>query len=69
MDSDKSVETGMIGNEGLIGILVVLNARTTPDEIIYQLAVDDLVVPVADFRAALEQPSGLRSLFGRYIQC
>ena len=68
MDSGESIESGVIGNEGFIGIPVLLDAETTPNEVICQGEGEALVLRVADFQSALERSSGLRSLLGRYTQ-
>lgn len=68
MDSGQSVETGTIGNEGFVGIPVLLRAGTTPNEVVCQAEGDALVLSVADFHAALEQSSSLRTMLWRYTQ-
>lgn len=68
MNNGESVESGIIGNEGFIGIPVLLHAETTPNETICQGEGEALALDVADFRAAVERSSAFRSLFGRYTQ-
>lgn len=68
MDSGEVIETGAIGNEGFIGSPVVLEAMSTPNEIICQNEGEALVLRVADFQAALERTPVLHSLLNRYIQ-
>jgi CRP-like cAMP-binding protein len=68
LDSGETVETGTIGNEGFVGIPVLLDADSTPNEVICQHDGDALAVPVTAFRELLERSPAARSLLGRYTQ-
>lgn len=68
MDSGESVESGVIGNEGFVGIPILLDAETTPNEVICQVDGEALVILVADFRGLLERSPAARSLLNRYAQ-
>lgn len=68
MDSGESIETGTIGNEGFVGIPVLLDVETTPNEVICQYEGDALVVSASDVRTLLDRSPAARSLLGRYTQ-
>ena len=68
MNSGESVECGIIANEGFVGIPVLLDAQTTPNEIICQGEGEALALSVADFRALVERSTEARSLLNRYTQ-
>lgn len=68
MDSGQWVETGTVGNEGFVGIPVLLNSPTTPNEVICQGAGDGKVLRVEDFRIALDRSPAFRSILNRFAQ-
>lgn len=63
-----NVEIGMVGNEGMFGVNVVLGSVTTPYEAIVQLSGDGFRVPVDTIREAFKKGGSLHDLLLRYTQ-
>jgi CRP-like cAMP-binding protein len=64
----SSVETGLMGLEGLVGIQFWLQQTTTPTRTIVQVAGKALTMTSADFkREVMEKPSPLNRLIASYI--
>lgn len=68
VDGATSVEVGTVGNEGMVGVPVLLGARTTPGKAFSQIPGMALAIEAGAFRAAVDQDSELRDLMGRYTQ-
>ncbi len=64
--SGDGVEVASIGSEGMVGIPLVLGARTTASRLLVQVAGGALRVEADAFRSALEQLPTLRLLLQRY---
>ncbi|HUS14446.1 MAG TPA: Crp/Fnr family transcriptional regulator [Chloroflexia bacterium] len=63
-----AVEVGTVGNEGFVGIPVVLGATQTPGLAFCQVPGAAWCIPVRAFRAVLAVDAPLRNLLGRYTQ-
>jgi len=63
-----TVESGLMGLEGMVGIQAWLHQRTTPTRTIVQVPGSALRMPIADFRREVMQTtSPLNVLIARYI--
>ena len=62
-----SLETGMIGNEGMLGASIVLGIDDAPAQAIVQGAGVALRIPVADFRQIIETNTSVRQQLNRYV--
>jgi CRP-like cAMP-binding protein len=68
MDNGESVETGTIGHEGFVGLPLLLDAVSSPNEVICQGEGDAWAVRIADFQVALARAPALRPILNRYAQ-
>lgn len=59
------IETGAVGNEGFIGVPVLLGVDAVPGETIRPVAGEGLVVRMADLQALLAQSQPLRDVLQR----
>jgi CRP-like cAMP-binding protein len=67
MSDGTTIEVGMMGIEGLIGIQLWLHSRTTPTRTIVQVSGRGLQMRASDFiREVMERPSPLNDLVARY---
>lgn len=66
LEDGSMVEAAMIGNEGMAGIALLVDAAASPHRVVQQLRGDLLRVPAADFRAALAESVALHELTERY---
>ncbi|HEX8396580.1 MAG TPA: Crp/Fnr family transcriptional regulator [Pyrinomonadaceae bacterium] len=66
-DDGTSIENGIIGNEGLLGVAPALSSMTTPREATVQTTGECLRIPSDKFREAFETNSILRHLSLSYI--
>ena len=66
MGDETPREVGLIGNEGMLGIPVVLGMKTTPTRALVQLSGSAMRMKVQAFRAELKQSDALLSLLKRY---
>jgi CRP-like cAMP-binding protein len=64
----KSVEAGMVGNEGMFGVCVFLGSITSPLEAIVQLPGDALRMRSDVLRAEFKRDGHLQDLLLRYTQ-
>jgi len=62
----NTIEVGMIGNEGVIGLPVVLRGERLPFQVNIQLEGEALRVPLSVLREEFSQTSALHGLFLRY---
>ncbi len=67
LEDGTTVEVGLVGAEGFVGLSVLLGAPTAPLEGLVQVAGTALRLPAAGFRAALDEVPGLRDLLLRYL--
>jgi CRP-like cAMP-binding protein len=61
-------EVGLVGNEGMLGIALVLNAEMSPERAIVQAAGFALRMDAVPLRAELRRSEALRSEIDRYVQ-
>jgi CRP-like cAMP-binding protein len=64
----QTMEVGIVGREGLVGLPVVLGADRTTTEALVQLQGAALRVRAAELRAAFERSAPFRDLLLRYAQ-
>ena len=64
--SEGRIEVGITGNEGMVGLPVVLGLDRSPHSTMIQLAGDGHRVPVDDFRAAFRQSASMQAWLLRY---
>ena len=67
VDNHSPLEVGLIGNEGMFGISVVLGVNTAPLQCVVQGAGTALSIPVKKFELLLLDSPGLAILLRRYI--
>jgi CRP-like cAMP-binding protein len=65
-DEKPSVEIGMVGREGLVGLPLALSSETAPYQAIVQIAGSGLRMEAGEFRTLVEQRTALRALLQRY---
>ncbi len=68
LDSGGTVEVGVIGNEGMVGINIFLGCMITPDKAIVQIAGNAMRMKTSDLRNELRFGSPLQRLLLRYTQ-
>lgn len=68
MQQGAIVEIATVGNEGLIGVPVLLGATSAPISAFVQVPGEGLCMDADAFRAMLQQDGRLRDLLGRYTQ-
>jgi CRP-like cAMP-binding protein len=61
-------EVGLVGNEGMLGIALVLNAEISPERAIVQAAGFALRMDAVSLRTELRRSEALRSEIDRYVQ-
>ncbi len=68
MDDGRTVEVGVIGNEGMVGINIFLGGLTTPDRAVVQLAGSAWRMRARDLRKEIRFGSPLQRLLLLYTQ-
>jgi CRP-like cAMP-binding protein len=68
LEDGHFMEVGLVGREGLVGLSVVLGARSTTTEAMVQMEGAALRVPAAALRAAFDAGAALRAPLLRYVQ-
>lgn len=68
LDDGSTVEVGIVGHEGMVGINIFLGGLTTPDKAVVQLPGSAMRMKVADLRKELHVGSPLQRLLLRYAQ-
>ena len=68
IDFNKSIEVGMIGNEGMLNSTLLLGAESTPFTSVVQKSGGALRISARSFILELEQSVILQRLFKRYIK-
>ena len=68
MSDGNTVETGIVGNEGLIGIPVLLGTRSMPMRTFMQIAGSGFKIKAQRLSDEYEKPGTLRKLINRYFQ-
>ena len=68
MDDERTVEVGIIGREGMVGINIFLGGVVTPDKAIVQIAGGAMRMKVRDLRKELSFGSPLQQLLLAYAR-
>lgn len=68
LENDEIVEVATVGNEGMVGVPVLLGATSMPVRAIVQVPGHGLRMDADEFRAQLRGDSLLHEIFGRYTQ-
>jgi CRP-like cAMP-binding protein len=68
LDDGGTVEVGVIGHEGMVGINIFLGSLVTPDKAIVQIAGSAMRMKSSDLRKELRFGSPLQRLLLRYTQ-
>ena len=68
MEDGRTVEVGIVGREGLIGIDIFLGGASTPDHAVVQIEGKALRIKTHSFRKELRFASALRLLLLRYTR-
>jgi len=66
MSNGKSVEIGLIGKEGFIGLPLIVGLKTSPTRAIVQIGGSGYRMPARKLRAVLAECPGLAQLLHRY---
>jgi CRP-like cAMP-binding protein len=66
LNSSTFIEAGIVGNEGMVGLPVLLGAETTPTISFYQIPGIAVRMRADAFRAEIEQNTGLAAIIKRY---
>jgi CRP-like cAMP-binding protein len=64
--SGRALEVGMIGNEGMAGLPIILESNISPYQVIVQLTCNAMRVKAEVVRATIKQGGSLQSLLLRY---
>ena len=67
-EDGAGVEVGVVGNEGMFGVNIVLGSQTTPHEAIVQLPGEALRAPASMIREEFRKGGQLHDLILRYTQ-
>lgn len=67
LDGGWGMEVGLVGNEGMVGIPLMLGVDVAPFHVLVQGAGPALRIPAALFEAELEQSAALRQILQRYV--
>jgi CRP-like cAMP-binding protein len=62
----NTVEVGTVGNEGMAGLAVFLDADATPNRTLVQVAGDMARLPVDEFRELADRSASFRRFLNRY---
>jgi CRP-like cAMP-binding protein len=68
VEEDGLSEVATVGNEGFVGVPILLGADSTPLTVMCQIPGSALRMPAADFRAQIQQDEELRTVLGHYTQ-
>jgi CRP-like cAMP-binding protein len=68
LENGAMIEVGMIGNEGFLGVPVLLGADTSPLEAMVQIPGSALRMPASAFREEAGRSPALLGLLLRYVQ-
>lgn len=67
MASDAGLEAGLVGDEGMLGILLIKGVYIAPFHAVVQGAGLTLRIPTPSFRVELERSSALQQTLQRYL--
>jgi CRP-like cAMP-binding protein len=68
LEGRASVEIGLAGKEGFIGVPIMLQADSSPHEVFIQVAGSGFRMKASAMRSAIERSSVFRNLLFRYVQ-
>src|SRR5919205_182080 len=68
LEEGQTVEVGIVGREGLVGLPLVLGAESATTEALVQMQGAALRVPAPELREAFDRSAALRSVLLRYAQ-
>ena len=68
MNDGSTIEIGMIGNEGVAGVLSMLGAETSAQQVIVQVPGSALAISVGRCRAIVNQRPGIQRLLHRFTE-
>ena len=68
LEEGQTMEVGIVGREGLVGLAVVLGADSAGTEALVQMQGAALRVPAPELRDAFEASAALRGVLLRYAQ-
>ena len=68
MADGKSVEVGLAGKEGFVGLPLVVGLSTSPTQVIMQVAGSAYQITAADFKEVLSHSPALEKSLNRYAQ-
>jgi CRP-like cAMP-binding protein len=68
MTDGKSVEVGLAGKEGFVGLPLVVGLSTSPTQVIMQVGGSAYQMTAADFKEILPHSPGLEKSLNRYAQ-
>jgi CRP-like cAMP-binding protein len=68
MDDQASVEVGVTGKEGFVGVPIMLEADTSPHDVFIQVAGSGLRMKAGTMRSEADRSPAFRSLLFRYVQ-
>lgn len=66
MQDGSTIEVATVGNEGVVGLSVLLAAQTSPNEVLMQIAGEGLRIDAADLKELAGQDGPLRQLLLLY---
>ena len=68
MENGSTTEIGVIGNEGMVGLPIILNTGYTNSTAIVQVGGDGFKIPAGRIQEELNRQGALKRLLMRYIQ-
>ena len=68
LQDGKSVEVGLTGREGVVGVPIVVGFKTSPTRVVMQIAGSGYRMPAKDLQAALKASSVLEKSLLKYSQ-
>jgi CRP-like cAMP-binding protein len=68
IEEGATVEMGLVGNEGVVGIALFMGGETTPNQGIVQIAGDAYPLPAKILKAEFKRAGALQRLLLRYTQ-
>ena len=67
MEDGRTVEVGIAGKEGMVGVPVFLGAASSPAQVFWQAPGEAWRMRAAVFKAAVQNGSGLHTVLQRYV--
>ena len=68
LGNGDTVEVGVIGRDGIVGLPILLGTESGPGRTFIQIAGSGLRIDAAKLKEEYEQPGNLRTLVQRYMQ-